>query len=330
LASISDFYGRGQKNETTLDASEMSKMENNLVSIVIPTHNRSSFISRALSSVLKQTYRNWEAIIILDNCTDNTQEILSNYMHDKRVRMIHLKKKVGAAEARNVGMKTAKGGYISFLDDDDEWHPQKLAKQVEVFQKGMKVCIVGCNCQFTTKYGTYKSSFAKKVNFDTMLYRNGVGSFTFCLTKKKYIESVSIEKDLKACQDWDLWLKIFQKTGLNGFVIPEILAYRDLSHNLPRLTTTLEEANESHWKFICQTIHLMNSTQKAYRFAIHYSRMNKEAPEFKHYLKSIGYLVNSFRKASWQEALSILFPNWFFGIDTKKFAKRIGVLFKNI
>lgn len=266
----------------------------------------------------------------MDNCTDRTHEILSKYRNDLRFRVVQLKKNAGGAEARNIGMKMAKGEYIAFLDDDDEWHPKKLSNQIEVFQKGMKICIVGCNCQYKTKYGKYRSNFIKNVNLDTMLYRNAMGSFTFCMTKMTYLDGIFIEKDLKACQDWDLWLKLIQKTGLNGFVLPDILAYRDTSHDFLRLTSSLNAANEAHWKFICQSQHLMNSTHKAYRYAKHYSRLNRAAFDFKLYLKSIVYLALSFHKARLYEVFSILSPNWLFGINTRVISTKIGLFLRRL
>ena len=99
----------------------------------MPTHNRSLLLSRAINSVLLQTYQNWELIIIDDACSDNTSDIIEPNLKDERIRVIRLKEGVGGAEARNIGLDESKGELIAFLDDDDEWLKNKLERQVIFF-----------------------------------------------------------------------------------------------------------------------------------------------------------------------------------------------------
>ena len=103
----------------------MKSKSSQLVSIIIPTYNHASYLDRALRCVLDQTYENWEAIVIDNYSTDNTQEIISKYK-DKRVKYLKIRNNGIIAKSRNKGILASKGNWIAFLDSDDWWIPRKL------------------------------------------------------------------------------------------------------------------------------------------------------------------------------------------------------------
>lgn len=105
------------------------KAMNTLVSAVIPTRNRTQLVSRAVQSALRQTYTNVEVIVVIDGPDPATAEVL-NTIKEPRLRIIALQENVGVSEARNIGVQEAKGEWIGFLDDDDEWLPERVMKQV--------------------------------------------------------------------------------------------------------------------------------------------------------------------------------------------------------
>lgn len=107
---------------------------NELVSIIMPSYNTASFISKTIESVLNQTYKNWELLIVDDCSTDDTDEIVSKY-NDKRIVYLKNEKNSGAAISRNRALRNAKGKWIAFLDSDDLWHPTKLEKQIKFMKK---------------------------------------------------------------------------------------------------------------------------------------------------------------------------------------------------
>ena len=112
----------------------MARTENKpTVSIIIPTYNREQLIARSIKSVLNQTYQDFEIIIVDDASTDNTEEVISNF-NDKRIRYIRHEKNKGAAAARNTGIRAARCDYIAYQDSDDEWLPEKLARQMELLE----------------------------------------------------------------------------------------------------------------------------------------------------------------------------------------------------
>lgn len=108
-------------------------IENNpLVSVIIPTYNRAHLVKRAIDSVLKQTYKNFEIIVVDDASSDNTEQII-NLFADRRIIYIKQEKNMGVAAARNAGIKKARGKYIAFLDSDDEFCAGKIESVLEKF-----------------------------------------------------------------------------------------------------------------------------------------------------------------------------------------------------
>src|SRR2546426_4401729 len=98
------------------------------VSVIIPTHNRAEFLRSAITSVLNQTFQDFEIIIIDDVSKDHTREVIANF-NDARIKVIYNQVSKGAAGARNIAIMNSNCEYIAFLDDDDEWLPEKLKIQ---------------------------------------------------------------------------------------------------------------------------------------------------------------------------------------------------------
>lgn len=108
-----------------------------LISIITPSYNSTAFIKETIESVLAQSYSHWEMIIVDDQSKDDSVHLIKQYVEgDPRIQLICLTENVGAAEARNIAIRRAKGDYIAFLDSDDVWLPTKLEEQVTFMQKG--------------------------------------------------------------------------------------------------------------------------------------------------------------------------------------------------
>jgi glycosyltransferase involved in cell wall biosynthesis len=101
-----------------------------LVSAIIPTHNRPDLVEKAVLSALHQTHTSMEVIVVIDGVDRATEEALAR-IHDTRLRIIALALNAGGSEARNIGIRAAEGKWVAFLDDDDEWLPHKITKQIE-------------------------------------------------------------------------------------------------------------------------------------------------------------------------------------------------------
>ena len=110
-------------------------IENN-VSIVMPSYNSAKFIEKSIDSVINQTYKNWELLIIDDCSPDNSLELIKKYCQiDSRIKLIIHEKNLGVAESRNRGLKEAIFPYVAFLDSDDIWDPYKLEEQINFMLK---------------------------------------------------------------------------------------------------------------------------------------------------------------------------------------------------
>ena len=113
--------------------SKSEKYEPDLVSVIIPTYNRADCITKAIDSVLAQTYKNYEIIIVDDGSTDDTKQVLQAYIERRDIDYMY-KENAGCATARNAGIHKAHGEWIAFLDSDDRWHPEYLECQLKCLE----------------------------------------------------------------------------------------------------------------------------------------------------------------------------------------------------
>jgi len=220
-----------------------------MASIIIPTKNRSGMLKNALESVLAQGYKDWETIIVANGCTDDTAQVVGKYLSDPRFKFIDIKESTGGARARNIGIDSARGDYIAFLDDDDEWLPDKLSEQMAAMNSS-KAQIVGCWYDIYRDgafFGTVRQE--RSVDLWDLLFENVIGSFSSCMTKRDYIDGLRIDERLRACQDWDLWVKILHSTKGRAIIIQKpLLKYNE--HSSPRLTTAHKRVAEARSLFI--------------------------------------------------------------------------------
>jgi len=122
-----------------------------LVSVIIPTYGRSELLDRAIDSVLAQTYDNIEIIVVDDNNSNSehrkhTENVLQKYLQNGQAVYLKHEKNVGGSAARNTGIKASKGEYVALLDDDDEWFPEKIEKQISYFEiLGDNIGVIYCS-----------------------------------------------------------------------------------------------------------------------------------------------------------------------------------------
>lgn len=189
-----------------------------LVSVIMPTYNHARFIGEAIDSVLNQTYKNFELIIVDNYSEDNTEKIVASYKDDG-VKYLKFKNNGVIAASRNYGIKHSRGEYIAFLDSDDMWLPEKLEKQIKVFQDSNETSML--YTRFKTiegdiisnkifpKNGTYKSG-----NIFKSLYRRSFIACSSVMVKRRVLDQVGLfdtDPNLIAIEDTDLWLRITLK-----------------------------------------------------------------------------------------------------------------------
>ena len=195
-----------------------------LVSVIIPTRNRSSLLERALKSVTAQTYKDWEIIIIDDASSDGTENAVSVFQNGI-IRYIRLSERKGGAVARNTGIKEAKGEFIAFLDDDDEWLPEKLEKQMNVILRDNSIALCYTGRQIK-KEGNNFFGFSKKYSFHlpasddhfkSIMTDNFVGPSSSVLIKKEVLDSAGgFDENLPCYQDYELFIRILRNGKAYG------------------------------------------------------------------------------------------------------------------
>ena len=189
-----------------------------MISIVVPTYNRAKLLSRAIESVLKQTFQDSELIVIDDGSTDNTEELIKEYAaRDNRIKYIKQENSGGAARPKNVGIKMAKGEYIAILDSDDEWMPEKLETQLHYFERSEnpKLMAIGCNMIVvdaeTKKESRYRVPRYKNP-LRNLLLRDYMGSGSCMFYRKSVFDEIGFfDESLKRGQDRDMRIRIAER-----------------------------------------------------------------------------------------------------------------------
>jgi glycosyltransferase involved in cell wall biosynthesis len=195
------------------------------VSVIIPTHNRGAILRRAIDSVLNQTYKDFELIIISDGCIDNTDEIIASYA-DLRISFLTHEKSRGASAARNTGIRASTGQYIAFLDDDDEWTPDKLEVQIHVIEQSPpEVGLVYAWMEYIEN-GKKRYIRAPKLRgdiFAEMLDKQAITNSSTLIIKREVLDVVhDFDEELPRGNDGDFIRRISKYYHVD--YVPKILA----------------------------------------------------------------------------------------------------------
>ncbi|PRO65842.1 glycosyltransferase family 2 protein [Alkalicoccus urumqiensis] len=196
------------------------------VSVVIPTYNRSNTLTRAINSVLKQTYPVKEIIIVDDNSSDNTSEVIETFK-DPRIRYLVNKENQGGAFSRNRGIVASEGDVIAFQDSDDEWVKEKLELQMPFIDKGTADVVCSSYNQIIQKKSNKIPQFDVKEDEDfytKLLWGNFIGTPTI-VAKKNVLISEMFDESLPRFQDWELMIRISHKYKIAFINSPLVDAY---------------------------------------------------------------------------------------------------------
>jgi glycosyltransferase involved in cell wall biosynthesis len=204
-------------------------MKEPLISVVIPTYNRENTILRAVKSVINQTYSNWELVIIDDGSKDNTKSLLEDHIQDSRITYFFQENK-GVSEARNKGVSLGKGKYISFLDSDDEYIPQKLEKHLKAIQENDSDFSI-CN---SWEFRHNKSSRGESTNKDFLIDQEFfidsriAHSTSFMMMKIEIAKKLPFDKELSPMEDTDLVLRYLRNRKILYCSQPLVKRYKEL------------------------------------------------------------------------------------------------------
>ena len=200
---------------------------NPLVSAVIPTHNRPQLVCRAVRSALNQTYVNLEVIVIIDGPEPETRRMLED-LQEPRMRVIELQKNMGISEVRNIGAREARGEWISFLSDDDEWLPHKIERQTEALAP-FDPCTNFVACRYETRGTVYRRtlprSFPKlQENLSEYIYCRSESINSGSLIRRDLIVSFPYVRGLQINEDSDWLLRVHAANRLGIKCVDETLA----------------------------------------------------------------------------------------------------------
>lgn len=227
-------------------------IDNSLVSCIIPTYKRCDTLVRAVNSVLNQTYPHIEVLVVNDNNPDDeytthVKNALKIYEGDDRVRLIMQDKHINGAVARNVGIKAAAGEYIGFLDDDDEWEPEKAEHQVKYLLEhpDMDACVCLCSTYYN---GIKKMEAASYTNinlqFNVLLRQVGIGTPAFLGKKECVINSPMFNIKLLRHQELQFFVDFLEKYTIGVLNEHLVKIHGDDTTNRPNLDIIIKRKHE--------------------------------------------------------------------------------------
>lgn len=245
-----------------------------LVSVVINCRNSEQFLSPCINSVLNQEYSCFEILLIDNDSTDGTKEIIDSFS-DQRIKYYYLDKPLTLGSARNFAIEKAKGDYIAFIDSDDLWTKDKLEKIISKFSKNVGLIysdVLYFNEKKSFNLYSYRNVYKGKI-FNDLLYDYNL-CISSCVVSREVIEKnkIKFDKSLKVCEDLDFFLKVSYVSRVD--YIPEVLAmYRIHQSNLT--SKHLELFFTEYELTISNLIKFFNIESKYFVKAIDYNYIKK-------------------------------------------------------
>ncbi len=198
------------------------------VSVIIATYNCAQYLPQALQSVFAQTYRDFGVIVVNDGSTDNTDEVIRQFMESHGVRYYRIPHS-GVAKAKNAAIAKANGEYIAFLDADDFWEPTKLEKQLQVFRNNPSAGLVCTDVSWVEDWGDIIPSEPRMLFRGQVLphlYGNNFVSYSSCMVQRALLNQCgAFDESLGLNEDYDLWLRLSLVTEFD-YVPEKLAAYR--------------------------------------------------------------------------------------------------------
>ena len=194
----------------------LQKINETKVDIILPNYNSGQFFSETIDSILNQTFKNWQLIIVDDNSNLSNKELLKKYLNHSKIKIIWLKKNKGAGFCRNIAMRYSKSDYMAFIDSDDIWYKDKLFKQLNFMLENNFEFTYTNYLPFKTKNNLFEKHYymnqvtpPKKFNFDTYIKNTSISMATMII-KNTLIGNTKFT-NTKICEDYYFKCKILNK-----------------------------------------------------------------------------------------------------------------------
>lgn len=242
-------------------------MSKPLVTVYIPTKNRPQLLRRAIASLLQQDYDNFEVIVVDDGSSaDYKQQIADICLVSKKILLISNTKSAGASSARNQAINHAKGYFITGLDDDDEFMPDRLSTFVNAWQQGSDISLLCTGYIYILPGGAQIKSGrkVKHINCNCIKHINEIGNQVFTLTS--YMREIAgFDPALIACQDYDVWIRLVCRFGpARRLATQNYIVHQE--HDSPRISH-FDRRVEGHLQLIEKHKNTLTKSQlKSQRF----------------------------------------------------------------
>lgn len=246
-----------------------------LVSIVIPTHARPTFLARAVGSALGQTHGRLEVLVVDDNDPASperaeTERAMAAFAEEPRVRYLRRPANGGGGAARNTGIEAARGDFVAFLDDDDEWEPDKIERQLAVaLGSELEPGVVYCGIRHVddaTGEESLDEPSARGDVLPALLRRNVVGTTSTVLVRREALTAVGgFDPRWPALQDYDLYVRLAQRVPFDFVAAPLV---RRHIHPEDRISARFDAVADANERFLEQYRPLIVRDRDAYRYRL--------------------------------------------------------------
>ncbi len=313
-----------------------------LISVVIPVYHSEKWILDTIDSVLKQSYQNFEIVIVDDGSSDNTKNVIES-IDDSRIKYIY-QNNAGPSSARNNGIRHSQGEYIAFLDSDDLWKPDKLLKQLECFDSNPDLGIVSAWSEYTTpsnkllypKITPIKNSAEYLKALLLFPFFKSELPWTSCMMIKKecFEKAGYFDESMISKEDWDMWFRIALHYEFK--CLDEVLARRKQHEQSLMSNTPLYQVKEHNLNFLKKAFanknlpkELLELKEMAYSNSLaalgNYFLYNSKNPEKAKecFFESLSYSKNKLWKPSFIISFILAYMPLFLIIAFEKFKQTI-------
>jgi glycosyltransferase involved in cell wall biosynthesis len=246
------------------------------VSVIIPTRNRAEFLRQAITSALKQTLQNLEIIVVDDASEDYTGHVIQSFT-DPRIRYIRHDTCRGQGATRNAGLHLASGEYVALLDDDDQWMPQKLERQVALLDESpSKVAMVYtgiCRIDVSTKRIVNWVIPDKRGSlFEDICKQNFIGGCSSVMFRRSCLDKIGcFDEELASAADYDMWLRISKEFDIE-YIREALVVYavhpNRISTNYESKVRGLEAVLKKHRRYLA--LDSQNQSRRYFLLGINY------------------------------------------------------------
>jgi glycosyltransferase involved in cell wall biosynthesis len=304
-----------------------------LVSVIIPAYNAETFVEKTLKSVLSQTYKNLEVLVVDDGSEDRTTEIVKAIaQQDRRVILLH-QKNLGVAAARNSGIQKSKGEFIAPIDADDIWYPQNIEKQVQcMLQADSSVGLVYSWSvdidEQDIPTGEFRATKIEGKVYKTLLCHNFLGNASAALIRRVCFEKVGYyncqlkEQNAQGCEDWELYLRIAEFYQFK--VVPEFfIGYRKISSSMSRDYRQMAKSHALMLQSIRQKYPQIPTFLYRLSSSSFYIYLARQSSQFNNHHSTLFWLYRALQA-------DFITPLWRYGFYTLLIKNFLGLIIEQI